>query len=222
VPRQTICSVMRLGVLDYRQAWDLQVKTVQGIKSGKQVNNLLLLEHPSVITVGKLSSPDHVLLNASELDELGIQVCETDRGGQVTFHGLGQLVAYPVLNLREWGGPLRYIRTLEEIAIRVLADFGISGTTVDQLTGVWVGDAKIVAIGVKVSQGIAYHGFSINVNTDLDYFEYIVPCGVEERGVTSMAQLLDAEVDLEAVQYSLVYHFGVCMGLRMVETDAIA
>ena len=220
VPLRLICQVARLGMVEYRQAWDLQVRMVQAVREAEQPNTLLLLEHPPVFTRGRLSGADQIRLTPTELDERGIQVYETDRGGQVTFHGPGQLVAYPVLNLREWGGPLRYIRTLEEITIRTLADFGITAGTVEGLTGVWVGEAKIAAIGVKISRGVAYHGFALNVNTDLSYFDYIVPCGVSDRAVTSMAQLLSETVDLEMVQYSLVYHFGKGMGLRMVETEA--
>ena len=214
------CHVYRLGLVEYRQAWDLQVHLAQAVRAGEQANALLLLEHPPVYTRGRLGHPDQILLNPDELAQRGIQVVETDRGGQVTFHGPGQLVAYPVVDLREWGGPLKYVRTLEQIIVRTLADFGISAGTVEKMTGVWVGDAKIAAIGVKISRGVAYHGFALNINTDLSYFDYIVPCGICDRAVTSMAHLLGEVVDLEMVQYSLVYQFGQSMGFRMVETDA--
>jgi lipoyl(octanoyl) transferase len=128
-------------------------------------------------------------------------------------------VGYPVVNLREWGGPLKYVRTLEQIIITSLADFGIEAGLVEGLTGVWAGDAKIAAIGVKISRGVAYHGFAINLNTDLSYFDHIVPCGITDRKVNSIAQLLGELVDPEAVQYSVAYQFGRGMDFRMVEAE---
>ena len=114
------------------------------------------------------------------MEARGIAVYEADRGGQVTFHGPGQLVGYPVIDVRAWGGPLKYVRTLEQVIIATLADFGVIAGVSDGITGVWAGEAKIAAIGVKISRGVAYHGFAINVNTDLSYFDYIVPCGIED------------------------------------------
>jgi lipoate-protein ligase B len=213
------CHIYRLGTVNYRRAWDLQVRLAQAVHDGEQPNALLLLEHPHVYTLGRLSRPEHILLTPAELAERGIDVVETDRGGQITYHGPGQLVGYPVVNLREWGGPLKYVRTLEQIIIKSLADFGIEAGLVEGLTGVWVGDAKIAAIGVKISRGVAYHGFAINVNTDLSYFDHIVPCGITDRKVTSLARLLGEPVDLEAVQYSVAYQFGRGMDFRMVEAD---
>lgn len=214
------CHVYRLGTMEYRRAWDLQVRLARAVHAGERANALLLLEHPPVYSRGRLGRPDQILLTADELAQRGIQAVETDRGGQVTYHGPGQLVAYPVVDLRGWGGPLKYVRTLEQIIIKTLADFEISAGTVEKMTGVWVGDAKIAAIGVKISRGVAYHGFALNVNTDLSYFDYIIPCGICDRSVTSMAQLLGEPADPEMVQYSLVYHFGQGMGFRMVEAEA--
>jgi lipoate-protein ligase B len=148
-------------------------------------------------------------------------VVETDRGGQITYHGPGQLVGYPVVNLRDWGGPLQYVRTLEQIIIKSLADFGIEAGLIEGLTGVWASGAKIAAIGVKISRGVAYHGFAINVNTDLSYFDHIVPCGITDRKVTSMACLLGEPVDPEAAQYSVAYQFDRGMGFRMVEAGGM-
>ncbi len=219
MPSSPICHAARLGTLDYQRAWELQLRLAQEIRDSQRPNTLLLLEHPPVYTRGRLSQPHHVLLNSEELQERGIPVYDTDRGGQVTFHGPGQLVAYPVIDLREWGGPLKYVRTLERVIADTLADFQIEAGMVEGITGVWVGEAKVAAIGVKISRGVAYHGFAINVNTDLSYYDHIVPCGIEDRPVTSMAQILDAPVDLEQVQYSLVYHFGLGMGFKMEEVD---
>ena len=219
MPPPPVCNVSRLGTLGYQQAWALQLRLAQEIRDGQRPNTLLLLEHPPVFTKGRLSKTDHVLLTPQALEEKGIPIYETDRGGQVTFHGPGQLVAYPVVNLREWGGPLKYVRTLERIIIDTLADFNLTAGLVDGLTGVWVGEAKIAAIGVKIGRGVAYHGLAINVNTDLSYYDYIVPCGIEDRPVTSVAELLGGSVEMEQVRYSLTYHFGQGMGFKMTEAD---
>ena len=208
--------------MDYRQAWDLQLRLAQEIRDGQQPNTLLLLEHPPTYTLGRLSQAAHILLSPEELESRGISVCETDRGGQVTYHGPGQLLAYPVVDLREWGGPLKYVRTLEQIIIGTLADFQLQGRLEDGITGVWVGDGKIAAIGVKISRGVAFHGLAINVNTDLSYFSHIVPCGIPDLRVTSMAQEIGQPVDMEMVQYSLIYRFGREMGFKMVEDEAAA
>ena len=214
-----ICQAARLGTVDYTQAWELQIRLADRVRLGQSPNTLLLLEHPPVFTKGRLSKPEHVLGDPEIILERGISVVDTDRGGQITFHGPGQLIAYPVVKLRDWGGPLKYVRTLEQIILDALADFGIEAGLVEGLTGVWVGDAKIAAIGVKISGGVAYHGFSINVNTDLSYYDYIIPCGIEDRPVTSMTQVLGHPLDLADVQYSVVYHFGGAMGFKMVEAD---
>ena len=219
MPSLPICQVSRLGTVEYQQAWDLQVRLAQDIREGTRPNALLLLEHLKVYTTGRLSRPDHLMLSPDQLRQLGICVYETDRGGQVTYHGPGQLVGYPVVDLKEWGGPLKYVRTLERIITDTLADFQIEAQVVDGVTGVWASDAKIAAIGVKISRGVAYHGFAINVNTDLSYYDHIVPCGIEDGPVTSMAQILDGHVDLDDVEYSLGYHFGRGMGFRMEELD---
>ena len=216
----THCRAAFLGTVEYQLAWDLQRSLAQQVSEGKQPNTLLLLEHPPVYTKGRLSRLDHLLLSPKELLDKGISVHETDRGGQITYHGPGQLVAYPVIDLRQWGGPLKYVRTLERVIIDTLEDFQIEAGVLEGLTGVWTGDAKVAAIGVKISRGVAYHGLSVNVNTDLSYYDHIVPCGIDDRPVTSMAQLLGRPVDLEEVRYSLVYHLGRNMGFKMEEVDA--
>ena len=219
MPSLPVCRVVRLGTMEYRRAWDLQAKLAASVHDGDQPNTLLLLEHPPVYTRGRLSRPEHILLEPAELRKRGISVYETDRGGQVTFHGPGQLVAYPVVDLREWGGPIKYVRTLEQVIINTVEDFGVAASAQEGITGVWVNDAKVAAIGVKISRGVAYHGFAINVNTDLAYFDDIVPCGIADRPVTSMAELLGQPVDMEMVQYGLSYQFGKAMGFRMVEEE---
>jgi len=221
------CHIIKLGTLEYLRAWDLQRFLVQEVADGDRPNALLLLEHPHVYTMGRRGSRDHVLLDGRRLAELGVPLHEADRGGEVTYHGPGQLVAYPILDLRGWGGPVKYVRTLERVMVGTLADLGVAAHTIDGVTGVWVGDEKtsleqswkIGAIGVKISRGVCYHGFAMNVNTDLSYFGHILPCGFDNGKVTSVEALLGAEVDMELVAYSLVYHFGEEMGFRMVDAD---
>lgn len=219
MPSQPICQVAQLGPVDYLRAWELQLSVADQVRRGERPNTLLLLEHPPVYTLGRLSKPEHLLVDQNELKARGISVYETDRGGQVTYHGPGQLVAYPVVDLREWGGPVKYVRTLEQVIVNTLHDLEIQAHLVEGITGVWVNGAKIAAIGVKISRGVAFHGLAVNVNTDLSYYENIVPCGIEDKSVTSMAQALGESVDEEAVRYSLAYQFGRSMGFSMSEVD---
>ena len=220
MPEPPYCQVFVLGTVEYRRAWQLQTDLVNAVHDGGQPNTLLLLDHPHVYTRGRLSGADHIPLTAERLAAQGIDVVETDRGGQVTYHGPGQLVAYPIVNLRDWGGPLKYVRTLEQVIINVLADYGIEAGLEQGLTGVWVDQAKIAAIGVKVSRGIAHHGFAININPDLTKFAQIVPCGITDRRVTSVVKLLNQSghvnvPELGDVQRSVARRFGEAMGYRM-------
>ncbi len=219
MPRPEICSYAWLGTVDYLRARALQDTLVNRVHDGKAPNTLLLLEHTHVYTRGRLGRDDHLLSSESELAAAGISIYETDRGGQITYHGPGQLVGYPIINLRDWGGPLQYVRTLEQVIVDTLGDFGMEAHTEPGLTGVWTAGGKIAAIGVKISRGVAFHGFAINVNTDLSWYRHIVPCGITDRPVTSMEAELGEGADLEAVRYSLVYRFGRAMGLRMVEGE---
>ena len=212
-----VCQIVHLGLVEYRQVWDWQVSLAQEVRDGTQPNTLLLLEHPHVYTRGRLSKPEHLSLTPLELAERGIPVVDTDRGGQVTYHGPGQLVGYPIVDLRSWGGPLKYLRTLEQVIIQTLGDLGVEAGLVAGLTGVWVGEAKVAAIGVKISRGVAYHGFSLNVNPDLSYYDHIVPCGITDRDVTSLEKSLARPVEMELVRNGLAYRFGQQMGFRMTE-----
>ncbi len=219
MPDSPFCQVYALGVVEYRHAWQLQSDLVNAVHAGRQPNTLLLLEHLHVYTRGRLSRPEHIPLSPRQLEAQGIDVVETDRGGLVTYHGPGQVVAYPIVNLRNWGGPLKYVRTLERVIISSLADFGIEAGVVPGLTGVWVADAKVAAIGVKISRGIAHHGFAINVNPDLTKFAQIVPCGITDRQVSSMAQLLEGTGGrlpaMSELHVSVARNFGKAMGYNM-------
>ena len=219
MPGRETCRFAWLGTVEYLRARAIQDALVDEVHSGKASNVLLLLEHPHVYTRGRLSRDEHLLSPPEELSSPGVPVYETDRGGQITYHGPGQLVGYPIVNLREWGGPLKYVRTLEQVIVATLGDFGIKAHTEEGLTGVWTEGGKVAAIGVKISRGVSFHGFAINVNTDLSYYQHIVPCGITDRPVTSMAAQQGEETDLEGVRYSLVYQFGRAMGMRMVEAS---
>ncbi|CAI8005845.1 Octanoyltransferase [Geodia barretti] len=216
----SLCLFSWLGTVEYLSARSLQDSLVGLVHDGESPNTLLILEHPHVYTRGRLSQAEHLLSSEDELAASGVPVHDTDRGGQVTYHGPGQLVGYPIINLRDWsGGPLKYVRTLEQTIVDTLADFGIPAHTEQGLTGVWTTAGKVAAIGVKISRGVSFHGFSVNINTDLSWYRHIVSCGIADRPVTSMSRLLGEKVDQEAVRYSLVYRFGRAMGMRMSEVS---
>ena len=211
------CRIIRAGVVGYREAWDWQLRIADGVRDGSQPETLLLLEHPHTYTRGRLAPDSDLLLDEATLVARGISVVETDRGGLITYHGPGQLVAYPIIRLRGRGGPHWYVRTLEQVIIKVLAEFGLAATTVDGRTGVWTSDGqrKIAAIGVKIAGGVAYHGFAINVDPDLAMFDGIIPCGITDRAVTSVAVELGRAVNIEAVAGSVARRF--CGTLDLAE-----
>jgi len=215
MPPSNTCRATWLGTVDYLEARELQLALLEKVHAGAEPNTMLLLEHPHVYTKGRLSKQTDVLLPEEELAAKGIPVYETDRGGQVTYHGPGQLVVYPIINLREWGGPVKYVRALEQVVIATLAEMEITANCESGNTGVWTDQGKIAAIGVKISRGIAFHGLALNVNTDLSLYQNIIPCGIADRSVTSMAAILGEPVDLELVRYGMVYQFGREFGFRM-------
>lgn len=215
MPPANLCRAVWLGDMEYLEAYDLQLSLVEKVHSGQEPNTLLLLEHPHVYTKGRLSKGSDVLLPEEDLAAKGVAVLETDRGGQVTYHGPGQLVVYPIVNLKDWGGPVKYVRALEQVVIATLAEMGITANCESGNTGVWTRQGKIAAIGVKISRGIAFHGLALNVNTDLTYYQNIIPCGIADRPVTSMASILREPVDMELVRYGLVYQFGREFGWTM-------
>ena len=204
-------EVKRLGMVAYNEALKLQEELVKRRRAGDIPDQLLLLEHPHVITLGTSSSTDHVLVGEEERALLGIELFETGRGGDVTYHGPGQLVGYPILDLKPDRCDLhRYVRDIEDALIRALASFDLHGRRKDGLTGVWLGDEKIAAIGVRVSSGwITSHGFALNVNTDLQFFDAIIPCGIREHGVTSMQRALGGAVAMDEVAEAVASQFEV-------------
>src|SRR5215211_3789058 len=199
--------VQRLGLTDYAAGLAVQKETEQAVKSRTQPDTLLLLEHPHTLTIGRRGDSSAVLLDAEQLQKRNVTVFETNRGGKVTYHGLGQLVGYPIVNLSPDREDVhRYMRDLEEVLIRTLADFQIEAFRIDGLTGVHTARGKIAAIGVHLSRWVTTHGFALNVNTDLSYFNFIIAC--EGEPVTSMEVLLGHETDLSAVEDHIATHFS--------------
>lgn len=207
-----------LGLVPYSEAWDIQLRMHKEVAEDIRPDTLLLLEHPHVYTLGRRGQKDDILVGSAELARLGIEVHYTDRGGEVTYHGPGQLIGYPILNLHRWGGgPLRYVRALERTLIETLAEFGVSAESEGHPTGVWVGDRKIAAIGVKVSRRVTTHGFALNVCPDLSYFDHIVPCGMPDSRVTSLSLELGHQVAVSEVAAVLVERFGTVFGLHIAD-----
>jgi len=203
--------VRRLGMVRYGDALALQRRLVEERRAGVVPDLLLLLEHPPVITLGVRGDGgrSHIVATEERLATLGVEVSETGRGGDVTYHGPGQIVGYPILDLHPDRCDVhRYVRDVEDVMIRTCADYGIQARRIEGLTGAWVDDRKIGAIGVRISRWITSHGFAFNVNTNLDAFDLIVPCGIAERGVTSLQNLLGRQVPLDQVEEALAYHFG--------------
>ena len=189
--------LLNLGLSDYKDAWDLQ-KRICKVKQNRKADDLVIMtEHKHVYTLGKSGNRDHLLINSAELKKKGISYYEIDRGGDLTYHGPGQLVVYPLLDLNNYYlDAHRYLRDLEETVILTLDKFGISSKREEEFTGVWVNDRKICAIGIKISRWITMHGLALNVNSDLSYFDRIIPCGIFHKGVTSVKQQLGSEVSI--------------------------
>ncbi len=254
-------SVLQLGTLDYATGLRLQQKLVELRKDGRIGDVLLLLEHTPVITLGRNAKAANVIASPAQLAERGVEIFECDRGGDVTFHGPGQLVGYPIFDLRGFTsadskrktlGAVEYVRRLEEVLIRTCADFRIAAERVAGLTGVWTNNggleattgpvitealnrptgsetrfhtshskAKIAAIGVHISRGVTSHGFALNVNTDLDYFNLIIPCGITSKPVTTMAKELGQQVSLQQVAHSVSRNFGVVFQSQMLWLETL-
>jgi lipoyl(octanoyl) transferase len=202
-------TISRLGLVSYAEALALQERLVAERKAGHIPDTLLLLQHPHVITVGvRTGGASHILASADQLAASGVEVFDTGRGGDVTYHGPGQIVAYPILDLRPDRQDVhRYVRDLEDVMIRTCGEFGVDAGRVAGLTGAWVRGNKIGAIGVRISHWITSHGFAFNVNTDLEFFRLIVPCGIADRGVTSLSKLTATRPSLPHVEDVVVRHF---------------
>jgi lipoyl(octanoyl) transferase len=239
-----LISVLELGAVDYAGGLRLQERLV-GLRKERRIGDVLvLLEHPPVITLGRNAKGTNILASPESLVERGVEVFECDRGGDVTFHGPGQLVGYPIFDLRglpsadgkhKTMGAIEYVRRLEEVLIRTCADFGIATGRICGLTGVWTApdeasaiapgpnpaEAKIAAIGVHISRAVTSHGFALNVDTDLSYFDLIVPCGITSKPVTSMAKELRRKLSIEAVAQSVSRNFGFVFQAQMLWLESI-
>lgn len=208
-PREHELEVIREPVpVAYEAMWERQLARHQGVAEERLPDTLFLLEHSAVVTMGKESHDENLLLPPSDFPAHGVELLKTSRGGDVTYHGPGQLVAYPILNLNHWKCSVGwYLRTLESVLIDVLADYGLTGSRVEGRTGVWVGDAKVAAIGIALRKWTTLHGIALNVCPDMTHFGYIIPCGIADKPVTSLAQLLDSPPTLDAVADSFERHF---------------
>ncbi|MGI8917710.1 MAG: lipoyl(octanoyl) transferase LipB [Pyrinomonadaceae bacterium] len=199
--------IRRLGRMDYEAALALQKETERAVQTGRQPDTLLLLEHPHTLTIGRRGDNSGILLPAASLAERGVTVFETNRGGKLTYHGLGQIVGYPIINLSPDREDVhRFVRDLEEVLIRTMADFEIAAFRIPGLTGVHTELGKVAAIGVHIARWVTTHGFALNVNTDLSYFDLIIAC--EGEPVSSMQNLLGRELALSTVEDRIVTHFG--------------
>ncbi len=220
-----------LGLIDYKEAWDYQEKLFKGVIDLKienrnnktevpTTNYLLFCQHPHVYTLGKSGKEDHLLVNNEQLEEKEAAFYKINRGGDITYHGPGQLVVYPILDLDNFFTDIhKYVRFLEEAVIRTCADYGVPAGRIEGLTGVWLSDGiprKICAIGVKSSRWVTMHGLAFNVSPDLGYFGNIVPCGIEDKAVTSLSKELDAEVDMAQVQEKLKKHLSDIFEMELV------
>jgi lipoyl(octanoyl) transferase len=218
------CLIVELGLMGYGEAWALQKRLVAARKANAIEDVLLLCEHPHVITLGRNGKREHLLASEHVLKQKGVELHATDRGGDITYHGPGQIVGYPILNL----GAIRrdvvwYVRMLEEAMIRATAEFGVSAERLQGKTGIWVRAAtteeKLAAIGVHISRWVTSHGFAYNVSTDLRFFDLIVPCGIADLKATSLEKILERSIERKEVAPQLVNHFGEVFGLEMKQSS---
>ena len=199
-----IIDILDLGLSPFKEVWDLQKELVKKRQNGQIKDTLILAEHEPVYTLGKNANENHILQNSPR----DVKTYQIERGGDVTFHGPGQLVGYPIMDLHNYNKSIScYMRSLEQLIIDTLAEFRVTAERKDGLTGVWVGDEKIAALGVRVTRWITMHGFSLNVTPDLTYYSGIIPCGIFDYGVTSMAKLLPDEVTVDSVKKVLIEKF---------------
>lgn len=197
-----------LGLFDYKDAWDLQKSIHQQRVENKIDDVLFLLEHPHTYTLGKVADKKNLIGDEKYLTENKISVYDIDRGGDITYHGPGQIVGYPIISLTNWKMDThKYLRAIEEAIIKVCSEYGLNGSRVDKYTGVWIEDRKICAIGIKVSRWVTMHGFAFNVNTDLKLFNGIIPCGISDKDVTSLSKELNKEISLKEVKEQIIHHF---------------
>ena len=213
-----VLTVERLGTVVYRPTWELQDELAEQRRARRIGDRLLLLEHFPVYTIGRGGDESNLLAGPQRLRDLGAEFVRIDRGGDITFHGPGQLVAYPIVELRDPLDLRRYVRSLEAAIIATAAAFGVTAGRVEGLTGVWVDEQrKLAAIGVRVRRGVTTHGLALNVNTTLAWFDEMIPCGIRDKDVTSLARELGNQVPMEAVEQALATELARAFGLRLAE-----
>ncbi len=216
-----VCETSFLGLTPYDQSLALQESLVERRKRDEIPDQFLLLEHPHVITLGRAANRANVLIDDAARVQLGVELFDTGRGGDVTYHGPGQLVGYPIIKLLPGHQDVRrYVRNIQEVLVRAARDFGVEVEPRDgDYIGVWVGDEKLAAIGIRISRWVTMHGFAFNVATDLNYFRLIVPCGIRGHGVTSLQKLSGHPVEMNAVAESVTRHFGEVFNRRMLTPE---
>lgn len=220
-----ICKTRYLGLVPYGEAHELQKQLVEKRKADEIPDTFLLLEHPHVITLGRAADQTNILADETTREQFGVELHETGRGGDVTYHGPGQLVGYPIIKLQPGRQDIRrYVRDLQEVLIRTAADFGVEAEPRGgEFVGVWVGNEKLAAIGIRISRWVTMHGFALNVTTDLNYFRLIVPCGIKPEGghgVTSLEKLLGRPVEMTEVAPRVIRHFGEVFARQMPGIDS--
>ncbi len=210
-----------LGLIDYKVAWDLQ-KSIHQLRAENKIDDVLfLLEHPHTYTLGKIADKKNLVGDEKYLSDNKISVYDIDRGGDITYHGPGQIVGYPIISLINWKQDThKYLRAIEEVVIKVCAEYGLQASRIDKYTGVWIDDRKICAIGIKVSRWITMHGFAFNVNTDLKLFKGIIPCGITSKDVTSLNRELKKEISLAEVKEKIIRHFDDLFNYDQIEFKA--
>jgi len=206
-----------LGLIDYQEAWDLQRTIFKHVVDGEAQNTIILLEHPHTYTLGKVADKKNLVGGKDYLEKNNISVFEIDRGGDITYHGPGQIVGYPIIKLEEWEKDThKYLRALEEVIIMTCKNYGIDAGRNPKYTGVWIGNKKIAAIGVKISRWVTMHGFAFNVNTDLSLFNGIIPCGISDKEVTSLKKELGKEINISDVKVALLENFRTVFDYDLV------
>ena len=212
------CRIDDIGIVDYLLAYERQKDAVQSVIAGG-TNTLIICEHPPVFTLGRLATEENILLSKDAIEKKGIRILRIDRGGEVTFHGPGQIVAYPIFQLNHFGKDLRlYMAKLEQVTIDLLQHFGIVANRIEGQRGIWAGKKKIASIGIGVRKWVSFHGMAVNVNTDLNFFSMIKPCGLNVE-MTSMAELLGSGMDLSDVKRKMIHCFGKNFDLEFIKGD---
>lgn len=213
-------NIVKLGIVDYHWAHQLQRRLVQEHMQNKGNDSLLLLQHNPVITIGRSGNSSNILVPKSMLSAEGIDIYEIERGGDVTYHGPGQLTGYPIIDLRHFKKDIHwYLRQLEETIIKILAEYSVAGERMEGYTGVWVGDEKVAAIGVAIRRWVTYHGFALNVSPDMSHFQMIRPCGITDKGVTSLERLLGHRVDMDEVIAKTASAFAEVFDIDSIHVD---